>query len=280
MMGVINLTPNSFSDGGLHHNLVQLESLLLNYPPNSVIDIGLESTAPMNSVISLDEEKKRFDESFLPILELCTKKFSFKNFSFDTYRTLMMEYILSKLPKELSLEIIWNDISGCLDDELITLLKKYPAISYVHSHNLAGKVSRLVGSQHMQYLDESLSLKDVISYFNEALSFFKNHQIDLGRVYFDPCFGFSKSAQQNYELLDNFSKLLEIHEKWIFGISRKSFLQKLVVKEGISELSKEEVIEKSEVFHEAYIKKTMKMALGRNVEVLFRVHNPRVFTKI
>jgi len=223
LLGVCNLTPDSFSDGG---NLVQVSdvSSLLNSFKNSgfkAIDLGAESTAPFNAPVDAQEEKRRF-EALLP-WESLTADFEI---SIDTYRgdTFSELYwrIKEILPKA---HLIWNDVSGKLDDELWETLERCPEADYVFCHNLAP--TRAQTSSHMDFLWEGEDIcEQLIHYFQNAKSEFYQRQM-LSRLILDPCFGFSKTREQNHFLLKNFANLVQAcqHGRFLLGISRKSFLR-------------------------------------------------------
>ncbi|EQC44178.1 dihydropteroate synthase [Bacteriovorax sp. Seq25_V] len=271
IMGVINLTPNSFSDGGEHLSGQVVADKIKSFTAyeNHIIDIGVESTAPFNDSISFKEEVSRLDEFFFPRL-LEFKKLGVQTFSFDTYKHETMTYILEKLSgSESDFKIIWNDVSGVIDQELVSILNKYPEIEIVISHNLAGK--RAFSGEHMDYVDESLTTASVISFFKKRVDKLVESGIEPGRVWCDPCFGFSKTQEQNYLLLDEILTLTEFYPKWLIGISRKSFLQKLVP--GFEQMTKDQRIIGSEVFHQNYLANIVNTLESK--EIIFRVHDPK-----
>lgn len=210
-MGVMNVTPNSFSDGGEvtpDNFLAKLSAL----GPLDVLDIGAESTAPMNQSISWESEWERL----LPFMSLL-KEFP-GALSFDTYHPETVEEILRYYVNHgWDRELIWNDVSGKFDGFVRDYLSLSPKFSYVLCHNLAP--NRALAGKHMDYVDPDLTLEKVRDYL---LPF------AIPQVYFDPCLGFSKTYEQNWEILENFQKLQEMtgHGKWVIGFSRKSFLRK------------------------------------------------------
>ncbi|OIQ17470.1 MAG: hypothetical protein BM556_11735 [Bacteriovorax sp. MedPE-SWde] len=273
-MGVINITPNSFSDGGKcldtefsktlidkFLNLSQLEGIPL------CLDIGAESTAPFNSSVTIDEEWERIEKYFLPLLD----KVSFPEeaiISLDTYKAEIVERFILNTQNQ-SFKIIWNDISGKLDSSVFDLLKKYPELDYVYCHNLCP--SRELSSSHMDYVNIDLTSNDLSTYFKKALDIIKDADISINRIIFDPCFGFSKTLEQNYELLSNCNDYVECHDRWVLGVSKKSFLQALVKSE-----SKEHRKQESESFHQTILSQWMKVFPNKNI--FYRVHDPLVFS--
>jgi len=265
MMGVINITPNSFSDGGEFNSLSSFKNQIayLKTYDCTIFDIGAESTAPFNDPISIEEEIKRLT----PFLELIKSGEIFTHsdtLSFDTYKIETMKYILEFLKDtDYGGEIIWNDVSGIIDDDLIRLLKEY-SFKYIYSHNLVP--SRAETSDHMNYAEDEI---DLFTYFNSAFSVFSQCGV-MDRVIFDPCFGFAKSLEQNYELLDTIDDWCLDSFNWLIGISRKSFLQALSVEED-----KSSRIAFSELIHVQLLTDWMRSFTSS--EMIIRLHDPKVF---
>lgn len=272
-MGVINITPNSFSDQ--HFNFENLQNQLKTFLQEGVDiwDIGAESTAPFNSAISAYDEWYRLEQNFFKNIALTQGPP--KALSFDTYKCDVIEKILlSNYLKSFAGEVIWNDISGCLDDRLFSILNKHPQLHYVFSHNLASK--RELSSSHMDfvYSGDNLLLH-LKHYFQNAYDqFFKEGLGD--RIIFDPCFGFSKTREQNLWLLENLSELINEfpQQKWLIGISKKSFLRS----ESDNLLTGEAKFKNSETLHEKYLSRWSKEFADQ--EMIFRVHNPSIIKNI
>lgn len=226
-MGVINITPDSFSDGGKFKSYKDFENhfkKMLKWA--EVIDIGAESTAPFNWPIESHEELSRFEQYLFPLL----KKISDPKItlSIDTYKPEVFYevYIVIKQywPKT---KLIFNDVSGKIDDDLVELLSMTELdFEYVFCHNLCP--TRDLASAHMNYtMDcQPLALIDyIVQYFRNGLEILK----PLNRkVYVDPCFGFSKTRSQNQTLLKHFKSFLvqlPLDIPVVYGVSRKSFLR-------------------------------------------------------
>lgn len=203
-MGVINLTPNSFSDGGELKDSSSLINRLNQFGSVDALDIGAESTAPMNASISSDEEWDRIS----PFLDwiLAQKPL----ISIDTYHPETIFKIAALWPKDRPL--IWNDVSGKFDHHVERYLRMRSDFHYVFCHNLAP--TRELSGRHMDYLSDTLDL----------WSYFSPHQHP--QVIFDPCLGFSKTYEQNWMILDQFPELQKKYPRWLLGFSRKSFLRK------------------------------------------------------
>jgi dihydropteroate synthase len=217
-MGVLNLTPNSFSDGNLYNDESKLSSQYNHLNAFcEIIDLGAESTAPMNFAIESFEEINRFQKAFSVLKDLRAPQ----KVSLDTYKPEVFYEVylwIKKIWPKTS--IIWNDVSGKVDDECLMLLKECPDISYVLCHNFAP--DRSLTNSHMKYtLPEFDIIDDVINFFHDKVSKISNHLI------LDLCFGFSKSREQNYRILKNINTFLNEFSDYeqIIGVSRKSFLR-------------------------------------------------------
>jgi dihydropteroate synthase len=211
-MGVLNCTPNSFSDGGEISSSDDLVAKISNFGAVDAIDLGAESTAPMNDPITWKTEWERL-RTYLPFVSNFTG-----TLSIDTYHPETIEEVLKfYLDHGLKQNLIWNDVSGKFDSFVRDFLSISPSFSYVFSHNLAP--TRELTGRHMDFVRSELTLEELKDYFLP----FKTPQ-----VIFDPCLGFSKTYEQNWMILNQFSELQEMvsHEHWLLGFSRKSFLRK------------------------------------------------------
>ena len=226
-MGVINMTPNSFSDGNRfnsYQNFLQRFKFLSQEV--SCIDIGAESPAPFNSAIDFKEELKRYEEIFFPLLaELDDPNITL---SLDTYKIDIFyevgRKVLRAWPKT---KLVFNDISGKIDKDLVRFFKSAPFdFSYIFSHNLAPTRADTV--RHMETVFEGSHeefLQHLVEYFNLGL---KKLFPLKENIWIDPCFGFSKTRSQNHFLLKNFSSFLSQVESQVpvvYGVSKKSFLR-------------------------------------------------------
>ena len=224
-MGVINITPDSFSDGNKYNQKEQFKKQFLKFKDTfDIIDLGAESTAPMNSAVSASDEIERFEESFIPLL----KAISTPNvvISVDTYKIEVFNFVLKKIRKYWGSEIpvIFNDVSGKIDSDLKDLLTQDLKFRYVFSHNLAP--TRIQTTEHMDHVSEYNNeefVESVRVYFQNGIDELREfpHEIII-----DPCFGFSKTRSQNHLLLRELSSVFKkIENKLLIGISRKSFLR-------------------------------------------------------
>jgi dihydropteroate synthase len=268
-LGVVNITPNSFSDGGLHlHESKLLETFtkFLN-TPNLIIDVGFESTAPMNSAISEAEEKARF-HYFLNFLKK-NPEIPLKALSIDTYKIENFKYFYNEIKKLYpQVEIIFNDVSGVLDSDLEGVLTAYKDIKYIFTSTRIPDRAHVL--DHMKYLSKTTNsmIIETSECFKKTYHWLLERNL-IDRVLFDPGFGFSKTYEENWELIENFQELEllllndNIKIPWVIGLSKKSFLRKKCEKSP-------DVMASAEELH----LKTLKQLLANtNNEIYFRVHH-------
>ena len=270
-LGVINRTPNSFSDQGASLNPNFFNSQLKSFLDDAsvIVDIGFESTAPMNFPISEAQELKRFYD----FLE-ASKNFSFtaRFVSFDTYKIknfLLMAHEFQRIHKDARL--IFNDVSGVLDEELKEALLQFRNKDFYYIYNSSHIPERSQVLNHMQFLQPELDIIESTSKsFKAAFNWFKSFQME-SQLILDPGFGFSKTYEQNWQLIDRFNELEILRDLDIpvlVGLSKKSFLKKsLELSQGIQpRMSLEEL-------HKKCIIKIQNSHLKK---ILFRVHDPSI----
>ena len=210
VMGILNLTPDSFYDGGKYKDisktLLQVEKMLAEGA--SFIDIGAYSSRPGAVHVAEEEELLRIT----PIITQILKEFPNCLISIDTFRSKVAEESL-----EIGAAII-NDISaGNLDEHMLDIIAKYQ-VPYIMMH--------LKGTpQNMATLDNYTNLiKDVLHYFSKQISLARVKKIN--DIIVDPGFGFAKNASQNFELLANFELFKTFELPLLVGLSRKSMVYK------------------------------------------------------
>ncbi len=273
-MGVLNITPDSFSDGGCYNNHENFVEQWQELEKGRVefIDIGAESTAPFNQAVSFEDEKRRYDEIVLPNLF----KLDFENIaiSIDTYKSDIFNYLYNAIKKhDASARIIWNDVSGVLDDQLFETLNRCPDVDYVFCHT--GVSVRSETPAHMENsvaVARDLLLASMVEYFESGLEMFAKFGLSE-RVILDPCFGFSKETDLNHKLISNLDQLIKrfsTTQRWLIGISRKSFLK--VLTDG--ELEEQQRIQ-AEYLQAGIIAQWMRVL--QDYQITFRVHDPIVF---
>lgn len=258
-MGVINVTPNSFS--GLGENLTPEEIFhrIRSFGPVDILDVGAESTAPMNQSITPQEELARLLAVF-PYLKNVSIPLSL-----DTYHSeTIMSFAQIWMNEGIKLPLIWNDVSGKWDDHVDQFLSLSQNFSYVFCHNLAP--SRELSGKHMEVEFSPLSGDE---YLEELAAYFRPFAKE--RVILDPTLGFSKTHDQNWNVLENFGKLQKMvgHTQWLLGYSRKSFLRKRL---GIEKLNNEnrELLDK---YHGEILEMIKPQLMGT---VFIRTHRPEL----
>ena len=210
VMGILNITPDSFYDGGAYKNekgiLKQVEAMLLDGA--TFIDVGGYSSRPGADIVTQDEELQRV----IPIVELILKHFPDTFISIDTFRSAV-----AKQSIEAGAALI-NDISaGKLDKHMITTVGKL-GVPYIMMH-MRGNPKTM-----QQMTDYNDLIKDILSYFGERIA--EAHKAKIKDIIIDPGFGFAKTLEQNYTLLKHL-ELLKITDKPILaGVSRKSMIYK------------------------------------------------------
>jgi dihydropteroate synthase len=222
VMGILNLTPDSFYDGG---ELTTIDaaitkcSKMLN-DGAAIIDIGAYSSRPGAEDISEEEELKRL----LPYLKELVISFPDAVFSVDTFRATV-----AKTAIENGAAII-NDISGQPHPQPLSKGEGSNASMFelVASLGVPYILMHIKGTPQtmQQNLQEGKILNDVMYYFSERLN--NLHRLGVNDIILDPGFGFGKTIEQNYELLREFEQFKMFDKPLLAGVSRKSMINKVL----------------------------------------------------
>ena len=212
IMGILNVTPDSFYDGGVYKSdvdiLQQVEKMLSEGA--TFIDVGAYSSRPNAEHISETEELSRL----LPIIQLLVKEFPSIVLSIDTFRSQIAHEAIGAGAS------LINDISGGnLDDNMFSTIAKLQ-VPYIMMH----MVGRPQNMQSKVTYDDLL--KDIILYFSKKI--FKLRQLGVNDLIIDPGFGFSKTLDQNFELLQKMQLLNTFKLPILAGLSRKSMLYNIL----------------------------------------------------
>ncbi len=276
LAGVINVTPDSFSDPGLHQSAAQISHTLSHFRSHQVqiLDIGAESTAPMNSAVGESGEWARLEDYFFASPHL--EEFLSFEISLDSFRPKTVAAFAQKL-RELGYQkrLIWNDVSGVLSEEVFELIKRWD-MTYVYCHNEVKSRDDIFS--HAKLRGDGPIFDRVLSDALRVKELFHARNL-LAKLVFDPCFGFSKSAGENYELMSQIKELISSSElNMMIGVSRKSFLRSLV-QDG-SNLSREELNAKTDSLQSIYFSNLLSQLdkLTSKVEIMLRLHEPSSFT--
>ena len=210
VMGILNITPDSFFDGGKFQHektiISQVEKMLLNGA--TFIDVGAYSSRPGAKHISEEEELNRI----LPVMDLLISKFPEILISIDTFRSKVAEQCIA-----LGASLI-NDISaGSLDKDMFNTVAKLQ-VPYIIMH-MQGTPRTMQKKPTYENV-----VKDVLFYFSKKISELRN--LGVNDIITDVGFGFGKNLEHNYELLNNLDLLKNLEVPTLVGVSRKSMLFK------------------------------------------------------
>lgn len=208
VMGIVNVTPDSFSDGGRHLDLTaalsHCEQLLAQGA--DILDIGGESSRPGAQPVPLDEELRRV----LPVLRHAVTLGV--PVSIDTYKPEVMQRAL-----DLGADII-NDIYGLRQAGALEAVAAHPAcgVCVMHMRGDPGSMQKQVG--------EGDPIDEVRTFLTERVRALIESGVAAQRIVLDPGIGFGKTVEQNFSLLRRQAELLELGFPLLIGWSRKSSL--------------------------------------------------------
>ena len=210
IMGILNVTPDSFFDGN-QYNTKESATTRLEQMINEgvdIIDIGGYSTRPGAEDISIQQEMDRV----LPVIEIVRSFYPDTPISIDTFRSEVAAKALA-----IGVDMI-NDISGGNLDSSMHQLVAEQQIPYVLMH-MRGNPQTMSGKTNYNHL-----IVDMMKYFAEKLVILK--KLGITDVIADPGFGFAKTREQNFQLLRNLSSFQELGVPIMVGLSRKSMIHK------------------------------------------------------
>ena len=212
VMGIINLTPDSFYDGG---KLTSKKEILLKAEKMlqegaTFLDLGAYSSRPGAQFVSEKEEIDRV----LPVIKILLNEFPETLLSIDTFRSNVADESISAGAS------LINDISaGKLDDHMFKIIAQHQ-VPYVMMH------MRGTPELMMKNTDYTDLTKEVLYYFSERIA--KARSFGINDLIADPGFGFSKTLDQNYELFNDLELFRNLNVPLLLGISRKSMIQKKI----------------------------------------------------
>ncbi len=211
IMGILNVTPDSFSDGGRYNSLktALCHTEVMIRDGADIIDIGAVSTRPFSEKVTEEEEWERLRE----ILPAVKKEFPGITVSVDTVSPLVAEKSI------LAGADIINDVSGVFLSDMAEIIKKYDC-GWVVMH---GGIS-VRKTEEITVFPEGI-VTDVNAFFADMLKKADEAGINRSRICLDPGFGFSKTNEQNRELLENFGKLQKYDCALMCALSRKRFIR-------------------------------------------------------
>jgi dihydropteroate synthase len=209
VMGILNVTPDSFYDGGSYASLSavlqQAESMLV--AGASFIDIGGYSSKPNAAEVSVDEELHRV----LPVVKALRQAFPTALLSIDTFRAAVAQAVLDE-----GVAMV-NDITAGADPQMLATVASYK-VPYVMMHMRGNP-------QTMQSLTQYEKLiSDMLYYFAEKIQQAK--AAGIADYLIDPGFGFAKTTEQNFEILAHLDQFNSLEAPLFIGVSRKSMVYK------------------------------------------------------
>ena len=212
IMGVLNVTPDSFFDGGKYKNgeaLLQQVGKMISAGA-MIIDVGGMSSRPGAEIINVSEELSRV----IPIIKQIKEHFPTIIISIDTVRSEVARQSVAAGAS------IINDISaGSIDDQMFETVAELN-VPYILMH-MQGKPENM--QQHPDYQDVT---KNVLDFFIEKIG--ELRALGVKDIILDPGFGFGKTIQHNYQLLQNFAIFKILDLSLLAGISRKSMIYKVL----------------------------------------------------
>ena len=212
VMGILNITPNSFFDGGKFTNddeiLSQVKKMLNDGA--TFIDVGAYSSKPGADFVSEEEEINRL----VPVIRLILKHYPDTLLSIDTFRSAVAKEALDNGAA------IINDISGGnLDEGMLTVIAQYN-VPYIVMH-MRGTPQTM---QSLTKYDDII--KEMLFYFSSIIA--KARTLGINDLIIDPGFGFAKTLDQNYEVLRHLELFQILDLPILAGISRKSMIYKVL----------------------------------------------------
>jgi len=214
IVGILNVTPDSFYDGGKYFDPTQALARageILSQGGN-IIDVGGESTRPFSPRVSLEEEIKRV----IPVVQAIKENLPQAVISVDTYKAEVARRALEK-----GAEII-NDVSACtFDPSLLEVVVEYKP-GYVLMHSL-GRPETMQDNPHYENVVE-----EIYAFFEEKLNLLVKKGLPEENIVLDPGIGFGKLLEHNLAILANIEKFFSLGRPLYVGLSNKSMWEKLL----------------------------------------------------
>jgi len=209
IMGILNVTPDSFSDGGkfMDPSLAVDQAQKMVNQGADIIDIGGESTRPGASEVDEKEEIARIR----PIVQAMGKSIDIP-FSIDTRKASVAQVAL-----DCGASIV-NDVSALRDDSCMGKVVKESGACVVLMHR-QGASATMQNAPH--YIDV---VEEVKSFLSQSITMALSQGISPDRIIIDPGIGFGKTCDHNLEILANIGKFLQLEQPLMIGISRKAFI--------------------------------------------------------
>ncbi|MCJ7617739.1 MAG: dihydropteroate synthase [Desulfobacterales bacterium] len=213
IMGILNVTPDSFSDGGLFFSCdaAVAHGEKLAEAGADIIDIGGESTRPFSESVSIEEEGRRV----LPVIEKLAKRLSIP-ISIDTTKA-----IIAKEAIECGASII-NDISAmCSDPDMMGVASRY-GVPVVIMHMKGTPKTMQVSPQYDDLI------KEIKGFFDKAIDRAEKNGVSRSKIIIDPGIGFGKTVEHNLLIIKHIDKFKTLNSPILIGPSRKSFIRNIL----------------------------------------------------
>lgn len=210
VMGILNITPDSFYDGGENDSdqiIIDKVGKMLS-DGATFIDIGAYSSKPNAAFVSEEEELHRI----IPVIEMLVRIFPEILISADTFRSEV-----AKASIEAGASLINDIAAGNLDDKMLETVAKYN-VPYIMMH-MRGNPKTM---QSLTHYDDII--KEMLFYFSERVSQARN--LGINDIIIDPGFGFAKTREQNFEVMQQLELFQMLDLPILSGISRKSMIYK------------------------------------------------------
>ena len=237
IMGILNVTPDSFSDGGKFNEeknaLIQAEKLISEGA--DFIDIGAQSTRPNAEKISAKQEIERLGK----LISKIKNEFPETLISLDTFYSEVVKFGFEE-----GIDLI-NDISGGMFDEKMFETVAQTKLPYILMH-----VNSSYESMHEKQIDEDIII-NINQYFSEKI--LKLNKLGIKDVILDPGFGFGKTIEQQFQMIDELQYITFGKFPMLIGISRKSFIYKSLGKSPL------EINEETQNLHRKVLEKGAKI---------------------
>ena len=237
IMGILNLTPDSFSDGGKFNNeksaLLHAEKLLKDGA--GFIDIGAQSTRPNAEYLSAEEEIRRIGN----VISLIKKEFPEALISIDTFYADVVKFGYNE-----GMDVV-NDISGGYFDENLLPTVAETGLPYILMHS---NTSYSTMHEKIHYDDITMSVN---YYFSEKIN--QLQKLGIHDIILDPGFGFGKTVEDQYKMIEEVEHLGFGRFPLLIGISRKSFIYKPLNKKPL------EIGEETQILHRKVLEKGAKI---------------------
>jgi dihydropteroate synthase len=213
LMGVLNVTPDSFSDGGLYFDKEKATAhgLRMVEEGADILDIGGESTRPGSKPLELDDELRRV----IPVIESLAKELDIP-ISIDTYKSAVAQRAI-----EVGAEMI-NDISGLHYDPGLAKVAAKVDIPLVLMH-----IRGIPETMQRDVYYESL-FSEIIQYLRDSIQRAESVGVDPAKIIIDPGIGFGKTVEDNLLIIKNLSEFRILGKPIMLGTSRKSFIGKIL----------------------------------------------------